>query len=171
MSNRFLAFDLGAESGRALLGNLDGAKLSLEEMHRFSNPHGRMNGGLHWDLLGQWEHLKEGLRKTAGMRLDGLAVDTWGVDFGLIGADGDILGNPLHYRDSHTDGVMEEVFERVGKEQVFQATGTQFLQFNTLFQLVALKKSSPHLVEAARSMLFMPDLFNYLFSGKSKAEF
>ncbi len=171
MAKRFLAFDLGAESGRALLGNLDGAKLSLEEMHRFSNPNGRMNGRLHWDLLGQWEHLKEGLRKTAGIKLDGLAVDTWGVDFGLIGADGDILGNPLHYRDSHTDGVMDEVFAQAGKAQVFQSTGTQFLQFNTLFQLVALKKSSPHLLEAAASMLFMPDLFNYLFSGKKKAEF
>ncbi len=171
MSNRFLAFDLGAESGRALLGNLDGGKLSLEEMHRFSNPNGRMNGRLHWDLLGQWEHLKEGLRKTGGMKLDGLAVDTWGVDFGLIGEDGDILGNPLHYRDSHTDGVMEQVFARVKKEEVFAATGTQFMQFNTLFQLVALKKSSPHLLAAAKTMLFMPDLFNFLFTGKRKAEF
>jgi rhamnulokinase len=171
MSNRFLAFDLGAESGRALLGNLDGAKLSLDEMHRFSNPNGRMNGRLHWDLLGQWEHLKEGLRKTAGTRLDGLAVDTWGVDFGLIGADGDILGNPLHYRDSHTDGVMDQVFASVKKEEIFQSTGTQFMQFNTLFQLWALKKSSPHLLKSAQTMLFMPDLFNFLFAGARKAEF
>ena len=171
MSYRFLAFDLGAESGRALLGNLDGAKLSLDEMHRFSNPNGRMNGRLHWDLLGQWEHLKEGLRKTAGTRLDGLAVDTWGVDFGLIGADGDILGNPLHYRDSHTDGVMDQVFARLKKEEIFQSTGTQFMQFNTLFQLWALKKSSPHLLKAAQTMLFMPDLFNFLFAGARKAEF
>jgi rhamnulokinase len=140
-------------------------------MHRFSNPHGRMNGRLHWNLLGQWEHLKEGLRKTAGMRLDGLAVDTWGVDFGLIGADGDILGNPLHYRDSHTDGVIDQVFAQVKKEEIFQSTGTQFLQFNTLFQLWALKKSSPHLLKSAQTMLFMPDLFNFLFAATRKAEF
>jgi rhamnulokinase len=178
MANHFLAFDLGAESGRALLGILDGDKLSLEEKHRFPNPSGRMNGRLCWDLLGQWEHLKEGLRKTAaglstggGASLDGIGVDTWGVDFGLLNSDGDILGNPLHYRDSGTDGVMQKVFARVGRENVFEQTGTQLMQFNTLFQLQAMKDRSPRLLESAQTLLFMPDLFNYLFTGECKAEF
>jgi rhamnulokinase len=147
MSNRFLAFDLGAESGRALLGNLDGAKLSLDEMHRFSNPNGRMNGRLHWDLLGQWEHLKEGLRKTAGTRLDGLAVDTWGVDFGLIGADGDILGNPLHYRDSHTDGVMDQVFARVKKEEDIPIDRHTVPAVQHAVSTLGIKKEQPASVE------------------------
>ncbi len=181
MAKHFLAFDLGAESGRALLGILDNGKLTLEEKHRFPNPNGRMSGHLCWNLLGQWEHLKEGLRRTAASgygaadsnakTLDGIGVDTWGVDFGLINKDDQVLGNPVMYRDSRTDGVMEEVFAKVGRRQVFDQTGTQFMQFNTLFQLYALKKSSPHLLESAETLLFMPDLFNYLFTGVRKAEF
>src|SRR5436305_6045024 len=114
-ARNFLAFDLGAESGRALLGSLDGGRLTHEEKHRFPNPTGRMNGHLYWNLLAQWEELKTGLRKSAeghgasGARasLSGIGVDTWGVDFGLVGADGDLVGNPFHYRDPRTDGVME----------------------------------------------------------------
>src|SRR5687767_3418276 len=103
----FLAFDLGAESGRALLGKLDGGRLTLEEKHRFANPTGRMNGHLHWNLLGQWEELKTGLSKAAaaGAKIDGIGVDTWGVDFGLIARNGEVLGQPYMYRDSRTDGV------------------------------------------------------------------
>ena len=107
---QFLAFDLGAESGRAILGTLAGGKLSLEEKHRFANPMGRMNGHLFWNLLGQWEELKTGLKKTGATlkgNLSGIGVDTWGVDFGLIGRDGNVLGNPYMYRDSRTDGVFE----------------------------------------------------------------
>jgi rhamnulokinase len=179
MAKHFLAFDLGAESGRALLGILDGGKLTLDEEHRFPNPYGKMNGRFCWNLLGQWEHLKEGLRKTAakgygvkgGKPIDGIGVDTWGVDFGLIGKEGDVLGNPVMYRDSRTDGVMEEVFAIAGRENVFNQTGTQFMQFNTLFQLFALKKLSPSLLDATDKFLFTPDLFNYLFTGVKKAEF
>lgn len=178
MANHFLAFDLGAESGRALLGILDGDQLSIEEKHRFPNPNGRINGRLCWDLMGQWEHLKEGLRKAAigfpaggKTQIDGIGVDTWGVDFGLLSPDGDILGNPLHYRDSGTDDIMQKVFARVPREQVFNQTGTQLMQFNTLFQLQAMKDRSPRLLEAAQTLLFMPDLFNYLFTGERKAEF
>src|SRR5687768_240838 len=98
----YLAFDLGAESGRAVIGRLNGGKLSLEEQHRFANPTGRMNGHLQWNLLAQWEELKTGLRKCAGTKLAGIGVDTWGVDFGLLGRGGEILGNPFHYRDSRT---------------------------------------------------------------------
>src|SRR5688500_13325446 len=118
-ARNFLAFDLGAESGRAVLGSLSGGRLELAERHRFPNPTGRMNGHLYWNLLAQWEELKAGLRKVSDEHssgrapLSGIGVDTWGVDFGLIGADGDVLGNPYHYRDPRTDGVMERAFERV----------------------------------------------------------
>ena len=107
---KFLAFDLGAESGRALLGHLDGGRLTLEEKHRFANPNGRMNGHLHWNLLAQWEELKTGLKNCAGgVPISGIGVDTWGVDFGLIGRVGNVLGNPYHYRDSRTDGMMDAI--------------------------------------------------------------
>src|SRR3954468_19917563 len=112
MTRNFLAFDLGAESGRGVIGTLDGGKLSLKEIHRFANPTGRMNGHLHWNLLAQWEELKTGLRKSAatGETLSGIGIDTWGVDFGLIDHNGDVIGNPFHYRDSRTDGMMERLF-------------------------------------------------------------
>ncbi|HYO09824.1 MAG TPA: rhamnulokinase family protein [Tepidisphaeraceae bacterium] len=173
MPRNFLAFDLGAESGRALLGTLDGRKLSLREIHRFANPMGRMNGHLHWNLLQQWEELKTGLRKAAaaGEKLDGIGVDTWGVDFGFIGGNGEVLGFPYMYRDSRTDGMMDEVFARVPREKVFGATGIQFMQLNSLFQLVAMKRAGSPVLSCARTMLFMPDLFNYLFTGVAKSEF
>src|SRR6266699_80906 len=129
-ARNYLAFDLGAESGRSVLGTLDGNKLTLAETHRFANPNGRMNGHLHWNLLAQWEELKTGLRKAAagGTKLDGIGVDTWGVDFGLIGQDGEVLGFPYMYRDGRTDGMMDQVFAKVPRDQVFDATGIQFMQ-------------------------------------------
>jgi rhamnulokinase len=174
-ARNFLAFDLGAESGRALLGKLDGGKLTLEERHRFANPTGRMNGHLHWNLLAQWEELKTGLRKTAAggdVKLDGIGVDTWGVDFGFIGKNGEVLGQPYMYRDSRTDGVMEKVFAKVPREEVFKATGIQFMQLNSLYQYYAMRheQKSP-LLDCADKLLFMPDLFNYLFTGVAKGEF
>ena len=171
---KFLAFDLGAESGRAVLGALGGGKLALEEKHRFANPTGRMNGHLHWNLLQQWEELKTGLRKTVagGMRLDGIGVDTWGVDFGFVSGNGEVLGFPYMYRDARTDGVMDKVFAKVPREKVFDATGIQFMQLNSLYQLYAMKheQHSP-LLDAADFLLFMPDLFNYLFTGIARSEF
>jgi rhamnulokinase len=175
-TNHFIAFDLGAESGRAILATLTDGKLTLEVKHRFANPTARLRGRLHWDFLAQWEALKTGLRKSAGseasakIKLSGIGVDTWGVDFGLITADGDLLGMPVHYRDKRTDGVMESVFARVGRQAVFQATGIQFMQFNTLFQLLAMQTQSPRLLETAQTLLFMPDLFNYCFTGQRKSE-
>lgn len=173
----YLAFDLGAESGRAVLGKLDGDKLTLEEKHRFSNPNGRMNGHLHWNLLQQWEELKTGLKNTSGssasnkVELAGLGVDTWGVDFGLIGGGGEILGYPYHYRDTRTDGMLEETFKRVPRERVFDYTGIQFMQLNSLYQLMAMKKAKSQLLDITETLLFMPDLFNYLFTGVRKSEF
>jgi len=175
-SRKFVAFDLGAESGRAVLGSLDGQKLTLEEKHRFANPNGRMNGHLHWDLLQQWEELKTGLRKAAaggagGTKIDGIGVDTWGVDFGLIGKNGEVLGFPCMYRDSRTDGMMDQVFARVPRDKVFEATGIQFMQLNSLFQLYAMKQADSPALACAETLLFMPDLFNYLFTGVRKSEF
>jgi rhamnulokinase len=166
----FLAFDLGAESGRALLGHLNGGVLTLEEKHRFANPCGKINGHLHWNLLAQWEELKTGLKK-AGARLDGIGVDTWGVDFGLVGRDGSILGNPYMYRDSRTDGMMDLAFKKVPREKVFEHTGIQFMQLNTLFQLFAMAHAKSPILDVAQTLLFMPDLFNYLFTGQRKSEF
>jgi len=176
----FLAFDLGAESGRAVLGTLTDGKLSLEEKHRFLNPTGRMNGRLYWNLLAQWEELKTGLRKSAfrqrdgrreAVELHGIGVDTWGVDFGLLGRGGEILANPVHYRDPRTDGTMERTFRRVPREKIFDATGIQFMQLNTLFQLVAMREANSSLLDSAQTLLFVPDLFNYLFTGEVKGEF
>ena len=177
-AHHFLAFDLGAESGRAVLGTLGDGRLTLEERHRFPNPTGRMNGHLYWNLLGQWEELKTGLRKAAegahgGARasLSGIGVDTWGVDFGLVGADGDFIGNPFHYRDPRTDGVMDAAFQLVPRHEIFEQTGIQFMQLNSLYQLLALKAQKPRTLEAAETLLFVPDLFNYLFTGERKSEF
>jgi rhamnulokinase len=180
-AHHFLAFDLGAESGRAVLGSLGDGRLALEERHRFPNPTGRMNGHLYWNLLGQWEELKCGLRKaaeghggaTGGARasLSGIGVDTWGVDFGLVGADGDVIGNPFHYRDPRTDGVMERAFQKVPRQQIFEHTGVQFMQLNSLYQLLALKEQKPSTLESAETLLFVPDLFNYLFTGERRSEF
>jgi rhamnulokinase len=175
-TDHFVAFDLGAESGRALLGALEGDRLTLEEKHRFGNPVGRMNGTLHWNLLGQWEEIKTGLRKCAldgrtRREIDGIGVDTWGVDFGLVAPNGDILGNPVHYRDARTNGVMEKVLQRVSRQRIFETTGIQFMQLNTLYQLVALSWTKSSVLAAAETLLFMPDLFNYLFTGKRQTEF
>ena len=170
----FLAFDLGAESGRAVLGRLGGGQLTLEEKHRFPNPNGRINGHLQWNLLGQWEELKTGLRKTVQSGeadLAGIGVDTWGVDFGLLDRNGDVLGNPFHYRDTRTEGMMEATFQRLGREEIFQQTGVQFMEINSLFQLVAMRQARSPLLEMAESLLFVPDLFNYLFTGVRRNEF
>ncbi len=172
MTKQFLAFDLGAESGRALLGTLNGGRLALAEKHRFANPNGRMNGHLQWNLLQQWEELKTGLRKACagGVRIDGIGVDTWGVDFGLIGKSGEVLGNPVCYRDGRTDGIIERAFRGIPRAELVAATGIQLMQFNTLFQLLAMQEQGSDILHAAETLLFMPDLFNYLFTGQRKSE-
>ncbi len=171
---RFLAFDFGAESGRALLGTISGGRIALDEIHRFPNTPVKTLGAMHWDALRLFGDIKHGLRQALNETdgtIDGIGIDTWGVDFGLIGADGELLGNPFHYRDTRTEGMMDEAFAVVGRERVFDRTGIQFLPFNTLFQLVAMAKSgSPALANATR-LLMMPDLFNYWLTGKQLSEF
>lgn len=128
---------------------------------------------MQWNLLSLWQDLKTGLRKAAadGGELHGLGVDTWGVDFGLIGRGGELLGSPICYRDDRTDGMMEKAFKLVGRDRIFQDTGIQFMQLNTLYQLLAMRQSGSPLLEMAETLLFMPDLLHYLFTGQRKTEF
>jgi rhamnulokinase len=165
----YLAIDLGAESGRAMLGTYDGARLEIEEVHRFANGPVRLPDGLHWDVLRLWEEVKNGIRLAARRcpesGLTSIAVDTWGVDFALLDRQGALVGNPYHYRDRRTEGTPGELNARVPREQVFAATGIQFMQINTLNQLLAMVASGSPILEAADTFLTMPDLFNYWLCG------
>jgi rhamnulokinase len=166
-TKKILAFDLGAESGRGVLGQFDGQTLRLEVVHRFPNGPVRTLDTMHWDVLRLYSEMVAGLRRCAAEHggLDSLGVDTWGVDFALLGRGGTLLGNPRHYRDPHTEGVMEEALSRVPRAEVFRQTGMQFMRFNTLFQLLALQRDRSPLFDAAENLLFMPDLFHYFFTG------
>jgi len=174
----FAAVDLGAESGRVVVGLFDGQKLSLEEAHRFLNLPSRAGNDagstLHWDILRLWGDIQDGLAKVVsvhGKQLAGIGVDTWGVDFGLLDETGALLGNPTHYRDSRNDGMMELAFETVPKREIFERTGLQFMPFNTLFQLLALKHQNSPQLEIAQSLLFMPDLLHFWLTGVKSGEY
>jgi rhamnulokinase len=171
-TSNYLALDLGAESGRGLLGRFDGQHLALEETHRFPNGPVRMLDTLYWDLPRLFEEIKTALGKGAlcGGGLDGVGIDTWGVDFGLIGRGDTLLGNPVHYRDARTDGMLEAAFKRVPRERIYEITGLQFLPFNTLYQLLALSQSGSPLLEVAETLLMMPDLFGWLLTGRRAGE-
>jgi rhamnulokinase len=172
-TKKLLAFDLGAESGRGLLGLFDGGRLRLEVLHRFPNGPVRTLDTLHWDVLRLYGEMVATLRLAARDHggVDGLGVDTWGVDFALLGKDGTLLGNPRHYRDPHTATIMEETFARVPRAEIFRHTGIQFMRFNTLFQLLALRRDGSPLLDAADTMLLMADLFHYFFTGVKAVEF
>jgi rhamnulokinase len=169
----YLAVDLGASSGRVLAGALDGGRLALEEMHRFENGGVAANDRLYWNVLSLWRHIQDGLRSAALKHGDAVAsvgVDTWGVDFALLGRGDELLGNPFHYRDRHTSGILERAFAIVSREEIFEATGLQFMEFNSLYQLLAMKQANSPLLEAAKSFLMMPDLFHWLMSGVKSNE-
>src|SRR6266404_8722655 len=159
---KLLAIDLGAESGRGLLGFFDGRQLRLEVVHRFPNGPVQTLGTMHWDVLRLYSEMLTTLRRCASEHggIDSLGVDTWGVDFALLGRDGSLLGNPRHYRDPHTEGVMEAAFQRVSREAIYRRTGLQFMRFNTLFQLVAMQRDRSPLLDAAEHLLMVPDLFH-----------
>jgi rhamnulokinase len=170
----YLAMDLGAESGRAILGQFDGDRLTLSEMHRFSNTPVRLPDGLHWDALRLFHEIKTGLGATCqhvSGNIDGVGIDTWGVDFGLLDSKGSLLSNPFHYRDNRTDGMVEAAFERVSREAIFAQTGIQFMQINTLFQLFSMAKIGSPVLDMAKTFLTMPDLFNYWLTGRKVSEF
>jgi rhamnulokinase len=169
----YLAFDLGAESGRAMLGTLDAGRLAVEELHRFPNTPVRVFDALYWDTLRLWHEIQRGLVIAGRERhlvLDGIGIDTWGVDFALLGADGALADNPRHYRDARTNGVMEKLFAVVPRAEVFAQTGVQFMQLNSLYQFYALKLAGSPALDRAQKLLFMPDLLNYWLTGVARAE-
>ena len=169
-----LAVDLGAESGRAILGQFDGDRLALSEVHRFANTPVPLPTGLHWNVPGLWSEIRNALNmasRQAGGKLDGMGIDTWGVDFALLDRTGALLGLPMHYRDSRTDGMMEAVFQRVPKADVFAQTGIQFMQLNTLYQLYAMALHNSPQLQIAETFLTMPDLLNYWLTGRKVCEF
>ncbi len=171
---KVLAYDFGASSGRAMLGSYDGQKISIEEIHRFSNDPVYIDDTLYWDVLRLFHEMKTGLieaRKAGHDDIQSIGIDTWGVDFGLIDDKGRLLENPIHYRDKRTDGLMEEVWEKIGKKNLYNRTGTQFMQFNTIYQLYSIAKNRPELFERTDKLLFMPDLLSYFLTGKKVAEF
>jgi rhamnulokinase len=167
----FLAVDLGAESGRAFLGSFDGERLDLRDVHRFPNVPVRVVDGLHWDVLRIMHEVQEGLAKVSreSNELASVGVDTWGVDFALLDRDGSLVSNPYHYRDPRTEGMMERAAERVPEEEIYRTTGIQFLPLNTLYQLLAFEGSP--LLEAAETLLMMPDLIGYWLTGEKACEY
>ncbi len=169
----FLAVDMGASSGRVLAGVLNDDGLRLEEIHRFPNGGVAANGRLYWDVLRQWTNVKDGLRAAAAKMQDvvSVGVDTWGVDFGLLSKNGELLGNPYHYRDHQTRGMMEKAFATVDREEIFAATGLQFMELNTLYQLLAMQQAGSPALDAAQHFLMMPDLFHWLLTGRVSNEF
>jgi rhamnulokinase len=169
MSAGYLAVDLGAESGRVVLGRFDGGRVSLEEIHRFPNTPVRLPDGLHWDVLRIISEIKDGLAKAVREEIEGIGIDSWGVDFGLLDREGALVSNPYHHRDARTEGMMEEAFGLVGKEEIYQTTGIQFLPINTLYQLLAMRESP--LLETAETMLLIPDLMNYWLTGEKACEY
>ena len=165
----YLAIDMGASSGRHVAGLFDGRKLRLQEVYRFDNGPIDLAGRQYWNLLGLWSHVCQGLRAAAAAQPAGgitsVGVNTWGVDFGLLGAGDELLGNPYHYRDSRTNGMLEKAFVQVSREEIFRHTGLQFMQINTLYQLLAMKLSGSPLLDIAKTFLMIPDLFNWLLTG------
>jgi len=172
--HNFLAFDLGAESGRAMLGQFDGERIRLSEVHRFPNGPVRLPDGLHWDVLRLWTEIKRGLALAVqeyGADLAGVGLDTWGVDFGLLDRDGALVSNPYHYRDNRTDSMLDEAFRRVPRAEIFEQTGIQFMQINSLYQLLSMVVSGLPALDIAETFLTMPDLFNYWLTGRKVCEF
>lgn len=166
----FLAVDLGAESGRVLLGTFDGQHVALKELHRFSNEPVEITGSLYWNILGIFVEIKAGLAKAAGLETpESIGIDSWAVDFGLLDQEGVLISNPYSHRDPRTEGMIEQAFERMEKEEIYRTTGIQFIRINTLCQLMALEDSP--LLKAADSLLLIPDLINYWLTGEKACEF
>lgn len=173
---QMLAADYGASSGRVMLGSYNGCRIELSEIHRFTNDPvilGKKNGNvMYWDFLRLFHELKNGILKSKayGMPIS-IGVDTWGVDYGLLDADGCLLSNPIHYRDGRTEGMLQEAFGQIDRERFYEITGNQFMEINTVFQLMADVRQRPGLLKLAKRLLLMPDLFNYFLSGEMAAEY
>ena len=173
-SQVYLAVDLGASSGRVVAGLFDGTRLSLEEVYRFDNGGVNAAGRMHWDVLNLWQHTLRGLKagaKVYGSHVASVGVDTWGVDFALLSKSDELLSNPCHYRDRRTVGILDKAFAIVPREEIFAATGLQFMEFNTLYQLLAMKQANSPLLQMAHSWLMIPDLFHWLLTGVKANEY
>ncbi|MCJ7692605.1 MAG: rhamnulokinase [Sedimentisphaerales bacterium] len=176
MSNtkQYIAVDLGAESGRVMLGSICDSKLELKEIHRFGNGPVEQDASLRWDFGELFSNIKEGIAKAvkvADRHVCGIGVDSWGVDFGLIDEAGELIENPYHYRDSRTDEMMDKAFGIMGKRELYDNSGIQFMQFNTVYQLLAAKTSRPELLEKASKLIFTADLVSYHLCGRAFAEY
>ncbi|MEK6570688.1 MAG: FGGY family carbohydrate kinase, partial [Bacteroidota bacterium] len=173
-AKRYIAFDVGAESGRCVVGELRHDQLQLNEVHRFPTHSVTYQGDLFWDILAIFEEMKIGLSRAAqqfGSTFDGISVDTWGVDYVLLDPAGRLLGYPYHYRSSRTDGMFEKAFKIASKKEIYNRTGIQFMQINTLYQFLAEKEQKLNLLNIADRFLLIPDFFLYLLSGIKKAEY
>ncbi len=169
---KVLAFDFGASSGRAILGTFDGEKITLEEIHRFSNDPVKVGHTFYWDVLRLFHEIKQGILKAKQYgEIDSIGIDTWGVDFGLIDEKGYLLENPVHYRDERNAGMIDEARKYMSRTEMYDRTGIQFMEFNTLFQLLSLRINRPELLEKADKLLFMPDLFAYMLTDKKVSEY
>jgi rhamnulokinase len=172
MGARFLAFDLGAESGRAISARMESGVLALAEVCRFANEPVRVDGSLYWDMPRLWLQMQRTLERfPAAERPDSIGVDAWGCDYGLLGEGGELVANPYHYRDARTDGVMDDVLARVPRARIYEVTGIQFLTFNTLYQLVAAARATPRLLDAATMLGTIPDILNYWLTGDLRSEY
>jgi rhamnulokinase len=170
----YIAVDLGAESGRVMLGRIADGRLTLEQVHRFSNGPVQEQGTLRWDFQRLLSEIKTGIGKAAkatGGTVKGIGVDTWGVDFGLLGSDGQLLENPYHYRDSRTNGMMEKAFGIMPKRRVYENTGIQFMQLNSLYQLLAMRLANSSVLARTDRLLFVADLISYFLCGKAFGEY
>lgn len=170
----YLAYDLGAESGRLIAGTLADGKLSIEEVHRFWNRPMEIQGTMYWDIYGLFREMVAGLRAyvdQADALPAGVGIDTWGVDFGLLAADGSLLAPPVCYRDHRNDTVMPEVLRELGAETIYNRTGIQFMQFNSIFQLAGIRRRTPKVLDAADCLMFMADLLAYFFCGRKAVEY
>ncbi len=171
--HNFLAFDIGATSGRAVLGMLEGVRFEMREIHRFPNSILELHGKYYWNIFGLYEALKESLAicSRQGIQPHSIGIDTWGVDFGYIAPDGSLLGLPRAYRDPYTEGAPEEFFRIVSREEVYKRTGIQMMDFNSLFQLFRAGQEKFAPLEGAEEILFIPDLLSYLLTGMRVCEY
>ncbi len=170
----FLAIDLGASSGRVMVGQWDGQRFTLRELHRFPNGPVAVRGHLHWDVLRLWQEITTGIARYAAQDdapLAGIGIDTWAVDFGLLDRAGCLLGNPYHYRDRRTDGMLQQVDQLISPERVYIQTGIQRLPINTLYQLVSMRQHGEPQLDVAVTLLLIPDLFHYWLTGRTVAEY
>jgi len=171
---KYIAVDLGAESGRVMLGSVSVEKIVLEEIYRFGNGPVKENGSLRWDFHKLLSEIKTGIgkaAKSAGAQVWGIGIDSWGVDFGLLDTDGKLIENPYHYRDGQTNGITEKAFKMMSKREIYENTGLQFLQFNSVYQLLAMRLKNSIAMAKATNLVFIADLFSYYLCGKIYAEY